>query len=217
MTRWMWRLAVVALLAAITATAARAGEDYRGKGAGQFRARMRASFQMPDEAGAISLANGLDTGMRLKMDDDFTPEGDITYFFSDNIAVEFSLSSNRNDLSTQTGISLGHVWSMNPTLTGQYHVMPQGRMSPYVGGGVSFSGYYSASGANAPYDPVSFGDSFGLVLQAGLDIALSGPWSMNLDVKKYFTNSDVTFGNGAWKSSVDTNPIQIGVGFGIAF
>jgi cytochrome bd ubiquinol oxidase subunit I len=62
-----------------------------------------------------------------------------------------------------------------------------------------------------------YDDSVGPVLQAGLDYALDDHWQLNLDVKKVWINTDVSFSNGAVAADVDINPLLLGVGVGYRF
>ena len=54
-------------------------------------------------------------------------------------------------------------------------------------------------------------------LQAGVDVALQGPWSANLDVKKMFFETDASINGGALKSKVKLDPWVVSAGFGYKF
>lgn len=60
-------------------------------------------------------------------------------------------------------------------------------------------------------------DGFGYALQAGVDIATQGPWSVNLDVKKIFfeTNANINF--GALKSNMTLDPLVVSAGISYKF
>jgi outer membrane protein len=53
-------------------------------------------------------------------------------------------------------------------------------------------------------------------VQAGVDVKLSGNWSLNFDVKKIRLRSDVLIG-GAKASAVRVDPVLVGVGIGYRF
>jgi hypothetical protein len=88
-------------------------------------------------------------------------------------------------------VDLGSAWLLPPTVTLQYHFDPKGAsMRPYVGVGVNYTTFFGVdepAGLNIDYD-----DSFGLALQAGIDIPFGNGWSVNVDVKKIYINTDVT-------------------------
>ncbi len=76
----------------------------------------------------------------------------------------------------------------------------------------------------APYKgdlaSIHYENSFGYALQAGVDVAISGPWSLNIDVKKIWLDTDVkaTLANGALvKSDVNLDPWIFGIGVGYRF
>ena len=53
--------------------------------------------------------------------------------------------------------------------------------------------------------------------QAGLDIATSGPWSINLDAKKIFFSSDAVDRKSGIKTKVHLDPWVLSAGFGYRF
>ena len=64
---------------------------------------------------------------------------------------------------------------------------------------------------------VDLDDGFGYALQAGADIGIQGPWSLNVDVKKVWFNTDADVNDGALKSDVDLDPWVVSVGVGRKF
>lgn len=65
-------------------------------------------------------------------------------------------------------------------------------------------------------------DSWGLALQAGLEIELADNWTFNIDVKKIEIDTDLTIrkaGNGALVATADVeiDPIVVGIGIGYRF
>ena len=64
---------------------------------------------------------------------------------------------------------------------------------------------------------VDIDNGFGYALQAGVDVALNGPWSANLDVKKVFFETDASVNGGALKSKVKLDPWVVSAGFGYKF
>jgi len=43
---------------------------------------------------------------------------------------------------------------------------------------------------------IDIDDAFGFALQGGVNMALGGNWSLNVDVKKFFIDTDVRWSNG---------------------
>ena len=64
---------------------------------------------------------------------------------------------------------------------------------------------------------VELDDGFGYALQAGADVAISGPWTANFDVKKVWFNTDASINGGALKSDVNLDPWVVSIGIGRKF
>lgn len=172
--------------------------------------RVRGIYVSPDESATV-------TGLAGTVDADgaLVPELDITYFFTDNIAAELILATSNHDMSATAGVDLGDVWVLPPTLTLQYHFMPNGQFRPYVGAGINYTIFYGEdTGAVASID---YEDGFGYALQAGMDYDLGNQWVFNIDVKKLWLNTDVSINGGAITADVDLDPWIFGAGFGYRF
>ncbi|MEM1389895.1 MAG: OmpW family outer membrane protein [Pseudomonadota bacterium] len=188
---------------------------------------------LPDESGDLSvgdspLAGGVD------IEDQYVPELDISYFFTDNIAAELILAVTPHDVSatnvtvpgalTDATVELGDVWLLPPTLTLQYHFDTGSAFKPYVGAGVNATFFFNEDEGSVA-DSIDYDPSFGLALQAGFDYDIDGVpggWAFNADVKKIWINTDVevdfTMALGATvDADVDINPLVVGVGLGYRF
>lgn len=178
---------------------------------GPWMVRARVIGVLPDESADIVPIGG-DT----KIDDTVVPELDFTYFFAKNWAAELILATTPHDVShTPTGLDLGSVWLLPPTLTLQYHFAPDSKsFRPYVGAGVNYTIFYNVD-EPAGLD-IDYGDSFGFALQAGVDFPIGNGWSINADVKKIFINTDVTIA-GVAHADVDIDPWVVGLGVGYRY
>jgi len=87
-------------------------------------------------------------------------------------------------------------------------------VNPYVGAGLNYTRISRVKLLDGAADLEN--DSWGLALQAGVDIRLDARWSLNLDVKKVNLRSDVMVG-GAKASAVKVDPVLFGLGFGYRF
>jgi outer membrane protein len=190
--------------------------------------RARAIAVLPDESAALSaggagLAGGADIG------EQYVPEFDITYFFTDNIAAELIFAVTPHDVSavnvtvpgalTNATVDLGDVWLLPPTLTLQYHFRNAGKFKPYVGAGVNATFFFNEDEGPAA-DGMDYDPSFGPALQAGFDYDLDGQeggFALNVDVKKIWITTDVTVDfttalGATVNADVDINPLVVGVG-----
>jgi outer membrane protein len=201
-------------IALVIASPAMAAEPFK---AGDFMIRGRAVGVLPNEDADIT---GAVTGNSINIDNSYVPEVDFSYFVTDHIAFELIAAVTPHDVSTSTSsagpLDLGDVWLLPPTLTAQYHFTDLGDWKPYVGAGINYTHFFN-SDAGASVTSAKYDDSVGPVLQAGLDYALDDHWQLNLDVKKVWINTDVSFSNGAVAADVDINPLLLGVGVGYRF
>ena len=141
-----------------------------------------------------------------------TLEVDVTRFLTDNIALELIAATTKHDVALN-GAKLGTVGVLPPTLTVQYHFLPEEAIRPYVGAGLNYTRFY---GVNlAPGMDVAK-NSVGAALQAGVDFQVNKDFFINVDVKKIFMKTDVS-SNGAYLTTLTIDPIVIGLGVGMKF
>ncbi|MEM6902817.1 MAG: OmpW family outer membrane protein [Pseudomonadota bacterium] len=207
-------------LSALTFTApAEASEPFIGKQAGDFMIRARGILVEPDEDASVDTIGGT-----VDIDEQVVPEVDFSYFITDHIALELIAAVTPHDVTatnTSLGnVDLGDVLLLPPTLTVQYHMLPEKRFSPYVGAGINATFFIDddvpSGGAvtDIDYDP-----SVGFALQAGVDYFINDNMLLNFDIKKVFINTDVDISTtlGPISADVDIDPWIIGVGVGWKF
>lgn len=214
--RTMIATAVVA--AALAAGGVASAQDFQPKTAGTWLVDFRATSVAPDESGAIFTAGGVDTGLDVKVDSDTIPSLGISYFVTDKVAVELILGTSKHTISATTAptaTAVHDTWVLPPVLSVQYHPLPAARVSPYVGAGVNYMIFYSGEDRNG--FKVDVKDGFGYSLQAGVDIAVKGPWSVNVDVKKVFFDTEANINSGTLRSDVTLDPLVVSVGLGRKF
>lgn len=205
----------LALGAALAVASPVQAEDFKPKSAKTIVVRARALAVIPDEGGKVETAAGADTGLRVNgIGNDVIPELDLTYFLTDNIAIEAIAGTNGHSVKA-SGVDLGNVRMLPPTITLQYHFFPKERVSPYIGAGINYTFMFTTS--TGQVNKVEYDNTFAPALQAGVDVALTGNWSLNLDVKRLFMNTDVKVNGGALKANVDIDPWLVGIGVGYRF
>lgn len=162
-------------------------------------------------------------GGTASVDTNIAPEIDLSYFFTDNIAVELITAVTthraRANGTVAGNINLGEVTLLPPTLTVQWNFLPHSFINPYVGAGVNYTYFFGVnSGPLATH--IDYDNSFGAVLQAGANINFSRKWHINLDIKKVWINTEATVQLAAppvLSTSIDIDPWIIGVGIGYRF
>lgn len=188
------------------AQAVTASNDFK---AGDWMVRVRGLGVIPQESSNINIAD------KVKVDNTYVPEVDLTYFFTPNIAVEAIAATTKHEVTTKGGANAGSAWLLPPTVTLQYHVNELNWIKPYVGAGVNYTHFYDAKGG--ALGDATYSDSFGPALQAGFDVPLGGNWYANADVKKLWIHTTAKFAGGAVRSNVDIDPVLAGVGIGYKF
>lgn len=175
--------------------------------AGDWLIRVRAIDIVPNTSS--SAAN-------LGASDEWTPDIDFSYFITKNIALELLTDIPENVTITSNGANIGSVKILPPTLTLQYHFIPDGTFRPYVGAGINYSRFYDVNlvGGTLTVD----NNSWGGALQAGFDYGLDKNWFLNLDVKYIWMSTNVNVAaTGVHVTDFDINPWVLGFGVGRKF
>ena len=161
----------------------------------------------------INSANGDSTGLGLSINDKVIPEVDISYFVTPNVAAELILTYPQKHDVKSFGTKIGTLKHLPPTLTVQYHFMPTGAVRPYVGAGLNYTNF---SSVNLPAGVNVKRNSWGLAVQAGLDIPVSKNVYLNFDIKKVQIRTDVSAA-GTKVGTFKVDPLLFGVGVGYRF
>jgi outer membrane protein len=192
-----------ALVAGCLALAAAATPAAAGDSNGNFQAKIGVSgLWTDDETTSLKTSAGADllaAGAYASTDDIALPTLTLTYFFNRNVAVELFCCFGQTSVVGEgllkgTG-ELAETWMFPPILTLQYHFDGMGAFRPYVGAGVEWIHYFDEKVGNNGLGAVGvdLDDSFGFALQAGVDFDLGGGWSLGLDVKKVWEDTEVTW------------------------
>lgn len=184
--------------------------------AGDFLIRGRGIVVAPDASATIDPIGGT-----ASIETAIMPELDFSYFITDRIAVELIAAVSPHDVTARDtllgDVPVGDLLLLPPTLTLQYHHPVTKRLKPYIGVGVNATFFIDEDPAGGAVTDLDAEDSVALALQAGVDYQISGPWMVNLDVKRLFLDTDVSINNGAITADVDIDPWIIGFGFGYRF
>lgn len=206
-----------ALLCGAAAVAAYAAPSFAAE-QGDWLIRFRGIGVLPNESASISPIGG-----DVEISDQVVPELDLTYFFTDNVAVEVIAAVTPHDVDavgTALGdLNLGDVTLLPPTVTLQYHFDTGTNFRPYVGAGVNWTHFFDA---DTPFDSIDYDDSFGLAGQVGFDYYVNDVWFLNFDVKYVDISPEVTIdattaAGAVVTADVDIDPWIIGIGFGREF
>lgn len=158
-------LAATALFAAAGADRGEAADHQAtaspGDWAGSFVVRARVVGVIP--SGNESFTPPVDTSISNAV----IPELDITYFLTDNIAIETICCATPHTARLAGGADVGKVWLVPVTVTAQLHLPIGDRLKPYVGAGPHMS-LIASDKAAGPFNSFKVkSPRFGFALQAG--------------------------------------------------
>lgn len=165
----------------------------------------------PDEDADVSVIGG-----DVNISNEVVPTVQLEWFFTDHISAELLCCVTTHDVYATGGggVDLGSVTLFPPTVTVKYRWNTEGKLQPYLGAGVNYTHFFNEdepSGTTVEYD-----DSWGPALQVGADYRLNDRWSLNLDARRLWINTDVTV-NGAVEADVDINPWVVTAAVGYRF
>ncbi|MFN3583425.1 OmpW/AlkL family protein [Phenylobacterium sp.] len=212
------KMIALAVGAGLLFAGAAQAQDFQPKTAGTVMLNVRATGVLPTGDDPITTLAGASTGLKADVSNDVMPTIGLTYFFTDNVAVEVIAGTTQHTIRAQgpgADIKVQKTWVLPPVVSLQYHFMPDQKVSPYVGAGVNYMLFYSEKDYNG--FGLKVDDGFGYSLQAGVDVAVRDRWSVNADVKKIFFETDATDRFNGVKSKVTLNPWVVSGGFGYKF
>ncbi|HEX7947788.1 MAG TPA: OmpW family outer membrane protein [Phenylobacterium sp.] len=212
------KLGVAALAAVAAAASAAHAQDFQPKAKGDVVLNLRLTEVAPTGSDPIVTLAGAATGLRADVDYDVMPTVGVSYFLSDHVAIEAIAGTTKHTVKAKgpaTNLKIKDTWVLPPVVTLQYHFAPSARVSPYVGAGVNYMLFYGGSNKNG--FKVKIDDGFGAALQAGVDIATTGRWAVNLDAKKVFFETDAVDRTKGLKTKVTLNPWVLSAGVGYRF
>lgn len=150
----------------------------------------------------------------------FTAALEAGVFVYDGIAVSASAMLPVETPNTAAGSleGLGNLGDEEvgfATATVHYHFNRDGVVSPYLGGGLSYM--YVTGTDDGVVTGLEIDNAFGAALQAGVDVRVSGSWTVFADAKKLFIDTDArgNLGGAAITAEATVDPwiFQAGIGF----
>lgn len=142
----------------------------------------------------------------------------FTYLVTRNWGVEvLAALPFSHDINLNGGGKVGETKHLPPTVSVQYHFLPDSKVRPYVGVGLNGTIFFSekTTGALAG-SKLSLDSSFGPAAQVAVDFAVSDAWFINVDARWMDIDTDVEL-NGASLGTVEIDPYAFGVSLGRRF
>jgi outer membrane protein len=139
----------------------------------------------------------------------------LSYFFTDRIAVDVLAAYPFTHAITLNadGSKVGQTSHMPPTVSLQYHFLPDAVFRPYVGAGLNYTVFFDEETQGALAGTrLSLKDSWGLAAEFGVDIALNDNWALNLSIRWFDIDTDATL-DGVALGTVEIDPYAYGLMF----
>jgi outer membrane protein len=200
---------------------------------GNWMMRIRAVDVRPDKKSDATPAIGATVipADSIYLDNNTIPEVDFTYFFSKNLAAELILTypQKMDVIVNVAGLpKQGSLKVLPPTLTLQYHFMPDATFRPYVGAGINYTriSNIDLGPLNATTDSLAEAtgltntvdkNSWGGALQIGFDIKVGANSYINFDYKKVYIKTDLKNSALGKVSTLRVDPDLFAIGYGFKF
>jgi len=142
----------------------------------------------------------------------------FSYFMTDNLAVELLAAYPfEHDIKLIGGDTVASTEHLPPTLSLQWHFLPQNPFKPYVGAGINYTGFFSTKTTGA-LDGTSLrlGSSWGWEAEIGTDIFLSENWLLNVSFRYIDIDTKARL-DGASLGTVEIDPYVTTVALGYRF
>jgi outer membrane protein len=145
------------------------------------------------------------------------PSAMLEYLVTPSIGVELLAAWPFRHEVKLNGQEAAQTKQLPPTLSLQYHLLPQAAVSPFVGAGINFTRFFNVEergplvGTN-----LDLGDSWGVAVHAGVYFRLNDRWLAGVDFR--WIDIDTTARvNGAEVGTVHIDPLVYGAYVGYRF
>ena len=209
-------------------------------GAGDVLVRLGAAWVVPnDSSGSVQVGGVPIPGSEVGVSSSVSAGLTLSYLVTDNIGIGLlGAWPFLHDIKGKGTLSplgtIGNTRQLPPTLTLQYHFLPQADIRPYIGIGFNYTAFFnthSSSSLEAALGgptSIKLQNSWGAAGEVGVDVTLVDDWFFNASVwyvgigtKATLTTTTFTGCCVANISStvndVDINPWVFMVGFGRRF
>ena len=165
-----------------------------------------------------NLTNVLGTGATLNVEDGYTLGFNVTYMINPNIGVELLAALPfQHDIKLSGAGEVGQTDQLPPTVSIQYHFMPQSNIRPYVGLGINYTFFFNEETSGAlTGTSLSLDSSWGVAGQVGIDIDVAPNWFVNADLRYIGIDTEAKL-DGVSIGTVDINPWVVGLTVGTRF
>jgi len=163
--------------------------------------------------------NGTLAGGALAVDvgSSLRPSAMLEYLLTRNIGIELLAAWPFEHNVKLNGVDAAQTRQLPPTLSLQYHFLPQTSLSPFVGVGLNFTRFFNVNerGPLTGAD-LTLGNSWGFAAHGGLDWRINEQWLAGVDLR--WIDIDTTARvNGVKVGTVNVDPLVYGAYVGYRF
>ncbi|ANB19511.1 OmpW/AlkL family protein [Dokdonella koreensis] len=201
------------LAAAVLAVLATGTPALHAADAGDWQVKVGAHVVDPKSNNG-TLADGT---LKARVDSDWKPTFTVEYYFSRNLGLEVLAALPFKHEVKLNGAKAAETKHLPPTVSLQWHFLPDAKVNPFVGLGLNYTRFFSTDetgpleGTNLDLD-----DSWGLAAHLGVDFALKDRWSLTVDARWMDIDTDVKV-NGTKVGTVNIDPLVYGIAVGYRF
>ncbi|MBU1191112.1 MAG: outer membrane beta-barrel protein [Gammaproteobacteria bacterium] len=186
---------------------------------------VRAGVAYVSPQGDSDEITGIGAGAKVEADDATSLGITFTYMATDNIGIGVLAAwPFEHDIDAEGSIAalgtVAEIEHLPPTVTLQWHFTPSSNVRPYVGAGINYTTFFSedTKGALASHD-LSLDDSWGLALEAGVDIDINSDWFLSGQVWYLDIDTDASLRGPVFNTNFDVeiDPWVMMLGVGTKF
>lgn len=177
---------------------------------------------MAYEAGDFIVRAG---ATQVQPKDDYDPDGvgpnrnaqlglNLVYMATDNIGVELLAATPfKHDIQIEgaggTVTDIGSTKHLPPTISLQYYIKNSTIVTPYFGAGVNYTVFFDEKIDGI--GDIELENSWGLAVQAGVDIALADNVGINFDIRQIDIDTEVEDNSAVDGIDVNIDPVVYSV------
>lgn len=129
----------------------------------------------------------------------------LTYMLGDQLGIKLLAATPFSHDIEVSGDKVGETKHLPPTLTVQYHFLPESKFNPYVGAGINYTTFFEEKIA---LGELELDDSLSYAIEAGFNYTLDEHWGAGLSIWYADIETDASL-NGADLDTVQIDPIVV--------
>lgn len=223
----MRKIAAAALAAVFTLSSPALAQD--GQDQGRWQVKLLGTAVLAD--GKLTEVDkdviGLPATLETAASDNYVPTLAIEYFLNKNFSVETICCLTQHDVDGTVGLPGAELAAdakiIPATFTLKYHLDTGAGIKPYIGAGPTYFIFIDekpgAAAVGLGADRFKLDNSFGIALQAGVDVPIgTSGLALSLDAKKYFLEASAHWYAGeaeviATQHKLDPWVLSAGLGY----